>query len=56
MCKKVFDICENINIFNLNNVKYVFLYNIFSIVLSALVYKRGFAAGRALHLGKTIVG
>lgn len=61
MCKKevyilefIFDICENFNTFNLN--KEVFLYNIFSIVFSALVYKRGFVSGRALHLGKTIVG
>lgn len=43
-------------IFNLNNTKEVFLYNIFGIVFSAVVYKWGFVAGRALHLGKTIVG
>lgn len=58
MCKKevyilefIFDISEYFNL-----KKEVFLYNIFSIVFSALVYKRGFVSGRALHLGKTIVG
>lgn len=43
---------ENI-IFNLNNIKEVFFYNVFG---RAVVYKRVFVAGRVLHLSKTIVG